>query len=191
MRIIAGIHKGRKISSAAGTDVRPTTGRTREALFSILSSGQFLEDGQSILQDARVLDICCGTGTLGLESLSRGAAHVTFIDRDGENLHAVKTSADAFDELRRVTLVRADVTSLPSCHLPYALVFLDPPYYKGLVLPTLKGLISRHWLIPGAVIVIEMGKKETIAVPEEFTLLDERTYGKTRLMILEWQGAEA
>ncbi len=189
MRIIAGIHKGRTIVAPAGAELRPTTGRTREALFSILSSGQFLEDGKSLLQDARVADICCGTGGLGLEALSRGAAHVTFIDRDGDHLHAVKTSADHFGESTRISLVRADVTAFPACHTPCTVVFLDPPYHKGLVTPALKGLISRRWLAERAVVVVEMGKKEMPDIPEGFIPLDERIYGKTRLLILEWQGA--
>lgn len=185
MRIIAGIHKGRNITSTSGAEMRPTTSRTREALFSILSSGQFLrEEGGSVLQGARIADICCGSGALGLESLSRGAEHVTFVDRDGEHLHAVRTTIDQFGEAHKATFIRADVTALPSCRVPYTLVFLDPPYHKSLIAAALKGLISRNWLAQGAIIIAEMGKNEKLDVPEGLIIQNERIYGKTKIVIL-------
>lgn len=184
MRIIAGIHRGRVITPTNGKEVRPTTGRTREALFSILTSGQFLQDGKSILDGAVVADICCGTGALGLEALSRGAAQVIFIDKDADHLQAVQASANAYGEAANINVIRTDVTFLPYARVPCNVIFLDPPYHKDLLPAALKGLLTRGWLAEGAVVVAEMGKREPFDVPEGLTLLDERIYGKTRVLIL-------
>jgi 16S rRNA (guanine966-N2)-methyltransferase len=186
MRIISGKHRGRNIVSIESKTVRPTTGKTREAVFSILTSGSFLQDGLSILEGATVADLCCGTGALGLEALSRGASMVIFIDNDPAAIDLVKYNLQHFNEAEHAKVLRSDATQLPMAHQQCDVVFIDPPYESGLVSGILKSLATRGWLAQNAVIICEVSKKEDITVPEGYEIVNERLYGKTKLVILEW-----
>ena len=186
MRIIAGKHRGRNIMSVESKNVRPTTGKAREALFSILTSGRFLNDGVSILEDATIVDICCGTGAVGLEALSRGAAKVIFIDKDPIPIQLVKDNLRHFGEEEQAKVLRIDALTLPLAQQRCHVAFIDPPYESGLSSAILKGLATRDWLIDGAVIICEVAKKESITPPEGYEVLSERNYGKTKVVILEY-----
>lgn len=186
MRIIAGKHRGRRIMSLESKTVRPTTGKAREAIFSILTSGNFLHDGISILEDATVIDICCGTGAVGLEALSRGAGKVIFIDSDPTAIDLVKYNLKAFGEDDHAKTLRSDATMLPMAQQRCQVAFVDPPYEKGLAMPILKSLSTRGWLEKGAVIICEMSRREDITLPEGYTELSQRQYGRTKVLILEW-----
>jgi 16S rRNA (guanine966-N2)-methyltransferase len=187
MRIIAGKHRGRNIMSIQSKSVRPTTSKAREALFSILTSGDFLdEEGISILEGATVADICCGTGALGLEALSRGAKKVIFIDNDPASIDLVKYNLRAFGEEANAITLRNDATLLPTSRQLCQVVFIDPPYESGLVAPILKSLAARGWLDENAVIICETGKREEITLPKGYSVRNQRQYGKTKLVILGW-----
>ncbi|SMX30722.1 16S rRNA (guanine(966)-N(2))-methyltransferase RsmD [Actibacterium lipolyticum] len=184
MRIIAGKHRGLTLASVgkgdAGAHLRPTTDRVRESLFNLLLNGGY---GNPVA-DARVLDLFAGTGALGLEALSRGATHVTFVD-DGNKARALiqenirKCRAEGV-----TTLNRRDATRLgENTDTPYDLVFLDPPYGKGLGAKALTAAETGGWLADDALIVWEESTPQD--APAGFTLLDQRKYGDTHISILQ------
>ena len=181
IRIIAGKHRGHALKvPVAG--VRPTGERAREALFNILEHGIDWPG----FAGATVLDVFAGSGACGLEALSRGAAHASFVDIDGAALQAIRRNAGAMGEGRAVTLLKLDATRLQlppaTANAPGIAAFLDPPYESGLATPALHVLAMRHWLAPGAVAVVEVAAREPLALPPEYALLDERVYGAARLV---------
>lgn len=188
MRIVAGRHRGRTLKSPPGPAVRPTSDRTRESVFNILAHGipGFAFEGVS------VADLFCGTGALGLEALSRGAAHATFIDRDAAALKYAKENAARLGEWRNILTLRLDAAQIPppplAAHAPCALAFLDPPYGEGLLVPALQGLAARGWLVEGALVVAEMGAKEPFEPPRGYALLQERIYGAAKVAFLRYAG---
>jgi 16S rRNA (guanine966-N2)-methyltransferase len=191
MRIVGGKHRGRKIAAPPGVDVRPTSDRAREALFNILIHGHLAADGTSPLPGARVLDAFAGSGALGLEALSRGAAHALFIDSDAKACTAIRANAKALGETVNVTVIPGDATKPPPPPgAPCSIVFLDPPYGRDLAAPALAALAARGWIADGAVCVVELAINDGITLPPGFTLIDDRRYGKARLLVVEYQSAE-
>ena len=189
MRIVGGRHRGRRLEAPAGLEVRPTADRTREALFNILDHGRFAaDDGVSPLSGARVLDGFCGSGALGLEALSRGAAHATFMDTSATAVAATRANAARLDEAARTTVLRADPTRPPPAPAPVGVVLLDPPYGSGLGAPALAALAAAGWIARDALCIVEVSAKEPFAPPAGFALLDERRYGKARLTFLRYGG---
>jgi 16S rRNA (guanine966-N2)-methyltransferase len=183
-RIIAGKHRGRPLKVPVTGSVRPTADRVREALFNILAHGIDWPGFDGI----SVLDVFAGSGACGLEALSRGAAHATFIDHDAAALMAIRRNAAAIGEARTVAMLKLDATRLPApagaACAPCAFVFLDPPYESGLATSALRGLEARRWLAPGAIAVVEVAAREPIVIPPGYVLLDERAYGAARLVFL-------
>lgn len=169
-------------------NIRPTSGRTREAIFNILTHGSFGRDGESPLIGKRVVDIFCGTGGLGLEALSRGAEHVTFVDRNGGSLAMARENVELFGETEHSRFVRSDSTQLPPAPAPCTVAFADPPYNKGQAAPALKSLKENGWLEPDAIVVLELHARELVQLPEGYDLLDERIYGNSKVLILKNQG---
>lgn len=178
MRIIAGEHRGRRLEEFEGEAVRPTADRAREALFSILSSRQ-------VLVDAQVLDLFCGTGALGLEALSRGAAHVTFVDNDPVAIALTRKNIATCKAADRTKVIRSDATKLAKSDRQFDLVLLDPPYGKDLILPTVQQLAMGDWLGVGVLIVAEIGRKEDPPELEGFHLADMRRYGAAKFVFYE------
>jgi len=191
MRIVAGKHRGRSIAAPKGLDVRPTSDRAREALFNILEHGHFTANGTSLLIGAHVLDIFAGSGALSLEALSRGAAHVTFIENSATARAALRANARKLGELARVTVVQADATKLPVAGEPCELVLMDPPYRSGLAARALSALAERGWLAKGAICVAEISAAEPFEAPAEFTPLDDRRYGKAKIVFLRYGSPKA
>lgn len=185
MRIIAGKHRGRRIEAPKGKDVRPTSSRTREAIFNIISHGEFSGEDSPLMRGA-VLDLYCGTGAFGLEALSRGAGSVTFVDRNAEVLAIARQNAERFGEHETTRFLRSDSSALPPATSRYALVFLDPPYHSGLVAPTLKSLVMGGWLEENAVVIVEQQEKEKMPPTEGLLPLSERKYGNTRITLLRY-----
>ena len=184
MRIVAGKFRGMPLDAPKSDDIRPTADRVREALFSIIRSRVGTD-----LDGHRVLDLFAGTGAMGLEALSRGAAHVTFMETDRRAVAAIRANVAALREEARTSLREADATRPPAAPpagrtAPCTLVFLDPPYGRGLGAPALTALAARGWIAEDAICVIELEAKEPFAPPEGFTQLDERRYGKARLVFL-------
>lgn len=190
MRVIAGKFKGRNIETLKdhSPTLRPTTGVAREALFNILSHGQFAEDGTNILHGARVLDLYCGSGALAIEAMSRGAGYAVFIDMEKKHLDIARKNIEKLGESENAAFIRADSSNPPPAHVPCNLVFIDPPYNKGLAQITLENLMKGNWLTKDAILVIETAKREDVIVPEGFEELEDRTYGNSRMRIIRWNG---
>lgn len=186
LRIIAGKHRNRRLQMIQSDALRPTSSRTRESIFNILIHGEWSEQA-SVLEGATVLDLYCGTGALGIEALSRGANHAIFIDMDPKHLAITRQNVVHVGELEHATFIRADSSHPPLARTLCDLVFLDPPYGKGLVAVTLQQLVAQKWLADNALVVVEISKHENMAIPPQFEELDKRIYGKTHIVILRFQ----
>ena len=184
MRIVAGRLKGRRLLVPKGRDIRPTADRTRQALFDLLEHGHLRAGGGSAVVDAVVLDAFCGTGALGLEAYSRGAAEVSFMDSSSTSIDCARANARALGVAAHFIL--ADATNPPSARKPAELVFLDAPYDSGLTAPALAALAASGWIAPSAILSVELSGRERqgLAPPNGFAKLDARRHGRARLMLL-------
>lgn len=180
MRIIAGQFRSVALTPVgkgdAGAHLRPTTDRVRESLFNVLTK-------YDLFDGARVLDLFAGTGALGLEALSRGAAHVTFVDNGRAAQKLIAQNIAKLKVQQNTTLMRCDARHLPSQAVPFDLVFLDPPYGKNLGGPVLTAAQAAGWLAPDAFVVWEEAGPMT--APEGFGLQDHRKYGDTHVTLLQ------
>ncbi|MFZ5963062.1 16S rRNA (guanine(966)-N(2))-methyltransferase RsmD [Thalassococcus sp. BH17M4-6] len=184
MRVIAGQFRGRALVSVGkgdpGAHLRPTTDRVRESLFNMLAGGRFGDP----FDGTRVLDLFAGTGALGIEALSRGAAHVTFAD-DGRKAQAlIRRNIALLAATGQTRLLACDATRLPMADAPCDLLFLDPPYGKGLGARALASARAGGWIADGALIVWEESAPQ--AAPAGFDLLEARRYGDTHVTVLEY-----
>ncbi len=184
MRIVGGRHRGRALEGPADLAVRPTSDRARESLFNILEHGKPARGGLSPVRGARVLDAFCGTGALGLEALSRGAVQATFMDQDPGALKIARANAAKLGERDSAAFLLADAAKPPRATEACTLVFLDPPYGKGLADTALAALDAAGWIAAEAIVVIETGTKDDLALPAGFKAVDERRYGKAKLTFL-------
>ncbi len=180
MRIIAGEFRGRALASVgkgdAGAHLRPTTDRVRESLFNVLSH-------QIDFEGLRVLDLFAGTGALGLEALSRGADHATFVDDGRVAQGLIRKNIDLTRSADRTDLIRRDATRLgENPNAPYDLIFLDPPYGKSLGQKALAKAAEAEWIAEGAFIVWE--ENTPMQAPDGFQLLDSRKYGDTHISLM-------
>ncbi len=180
MRIVAGKHRGRPLAAPPGPDIRPTSNRARESLFNILEHGRIAVE----LEDARVLDAFAGTGALGLEALSRGARHATFIENARGARRMLAENIAACGEADRATVIGADATNPPPTDRPVDIAFLDPPYRAGLLEPALVALDRRGWLGETTLIVAEMGSAESFTPPSFLEETDRRKYGAAQILFL-------
>ncbi len=198
MRIVGGRLRGRRLEAPGGVALRPTADRTREALFNILCQGKLDwrpnrpaggdAPGGNPLAGARALDAFAGTGALGLEALSRGAGFVTFMENLAAALDACRRNIDALDQAARAELLRGDVLRPPKAVTPCELVLMDPPYNQDLAPPALAALQRAGWLAPGALATVELMAQEPFTPPAGFETLEERKYGKARLVFLRAPG---
>ncbi len=189
MRIVGGRHRGRRLEAPEGLVVRPTGDRTRESIFNILTQGKLdwrRPDGPSDnpLEGARVLDAFAGTGALGLEALSRGAGEAIFMEEHAAALAVCQRNIRSLGEDARCRALHCDVLRPPRANAPCALVLMDPPYNQGLGPPALSALQAAGWLALGALAVVELMAGEPFESPDGFTILDERKYGKARVVFL-------
>lgn len=183
MRVIAGLHRGLTLADVGKGDpaahLRPTTDRVRESIFNVLTGGRF---GNPV-QDARVLDLFAGTGALGIEALSRGAAHCTFVDQGRVALSLIRDNLKRCRRDGDARVLVADATRLPACDgAPAGLVFLDPPYGRLMGTAALLAAQDGGWISPGAVVVWEEAAPQI--PPAGFTLADQRRYGDTHVTFL-------
>lgn len=184
MRIIAGQFRGRALASVgkgdAGAHLRPTTDRVRESLFNVLTH-------TGAIPEARVLDLFAGTGALGLEALSRGAAHVTFVDDGRVAQSLIRKNIDLTRSAAQTTLVQRDATRLgANPETAYDLIFLDPPYGKALGEKTLITATDGGWIAEDALVVWE--ESQAMPAPKGFALHDQRKYGDTYISLM-WREA--
>jgi 16S rRNA (guanine966-N2)-methyltransferase len=190
VRIIAGRHRGRRLAAPPGDATRPTADRVRQALFDMLRHAPWA--GRHAVEDARVLDAFAGTGALGLEALSRGAAHATFLETDRSALAALRANLVALGEAGRGTVLPADAARPPRAPLPCTLLFLDPPYgEEGLAPRALAALAAAGWVAPGALACLELGAGAAgEAPPPGFAPVAERAHGPARLLVLRAAGPD-
>jgi 16S rRNA (guanine966-N2)-methyltransferase len=184
MRVVGGRLKGRNLASPSSRDIRPTADRLRESVFNIL-----IHAYDNPIEGARVLDLFAGTGALGIEAISRGAAFALFVDNGPEARSLLRNNVEALG-LGGVTKVfRRDATNLGPAHPvePFSLVFLDPPYSKGLADEALASLRDGGWLTTGALLVVEEAKVAAFAVSEGFGELERRAYDDTEFVFLRAQ----
>lgn len=186
MRIVGGASRGLKLADVGAGDpqahLRPTTDRVREAIFNLLINGRVAKSGDPVA-GARVLDLFAGTGALGLEALSRGAARVAFVD-DGTAARALlRRNIELMRAMGTTDVWRRDATNMgPNRGAGYDLVFLDPPYGQGLGEKALASCISGGWLAPQALIVWE--ENTAPLPPDGFEEIDQRRYGDTIITLL-------
>ena len=176
MRIVAGAWRGRTLVAPPGDATRPTADRVRQALFDRLMHAPWA--GRTVIEGARVLDAFAGTGALGLEALSRGAAHAVFIERDRSALATLRANIAACRAEAHCTVLAADALRPPPGVLQ-GLLFLDPPYGAGLVPQAVAALAAARWAGPGTLAVAELGRNDPPPVPD---LLDDRTQGAARVV---------
>ncbi|MFO0412981.1 MAG: 16S rRNA (guanine(966)-N(2))-methyltransferase RsmD [Brevundimonas sp.] len=190
MRIVAGSLKGRSIVTPEGQGTRPTSDRARQAVFNVLEHAAWAEP----LDGMRVMDLYAGSGALGFEAISRGAAFALFVETDEEARGAIRENADAYGVMGRSRVHRRsaiDLGSRPgSDGEAFDLAFLDPPYRKGLGEQTLARLLEGGWLKPGALVVFERGSDEPEIDTPGYQRLDARNYGAARVLFLRAGPAE-
>lgn len=187
MRIIGGANRGLRLTPVGKGDsaahLRPTSDRVRESLFNVLEGGKL---GVSI-EGAHVLDLFAGTGALGLEALSRGATHVTFVESGKTALRLLQSNIEKMRREASVRVLKQDVKRIGrNTGAPVQLVFLDPPYGKGLGDTALHAAVTGGWLADGALVVWE--EQSEVVPPPGFEQREARRYGETWLTFLEFKG---
>jgi 16S rRNA (guanine966-N2)-methyltransferase len=180
MRIVGGKYRGKRLATPIHEGTRPTSDRTREMLFNILLHNPAF--GPSIILDRAVLDVFAGTGALGLEAISRGAKSVLFIENNRATLPSLYANVKTLG-LSPSCVLEKDAQTLGAPPSAFDLIFLDPPYAKNLVQPTLTRLFSQGWIAHGAVVVIEMGKNDSFPMPSFLSPVLERTSGITKIIL--------
>jgi 16S rRNA (guanine966-N2)-methyltransferase len=186
VRITGGRFGGRTLAGPKDLSVRPTSDKVRQAVFNILAHHDF---GPGFaLEGARVIDLFAGTGAMGIEAVSRGAQYCLFVDESAESRALLRTNVEALQLTGISKIWRRDATRLgpmsPGAGGPFELAFLDPPYRKNLLVPSLTSLAEENWLTPNAIVVAESAEDESSPEQNGFTKLDERVYGDTRVTIL-------
>ena len=184
MRIIGGTLKGRTLRAPDGQGTRPTSDRAREALFNILAHA----DWAPALEGARVIDAFAGSGSLGFEALSRGAAFCLFVETEAAARGCIRDNVEAFQLFGNTRVHRRSATDLgpkpAGVGGPFNLVFLDPPYRMGLIPPALDQLATGQWLAPDALVVAETGSDEMELTAPGWDIIDSRVYGAARISFL-------
>jgi 16S rRNA (guanine966-N2)-methyltransferase len=181
MRVVGGRLRGRAIAAPKSKTIRPTADRLRESLFNILT--HTFDDA---VTGARVLDLFAGTGALGIEALSRGAAFVLFVDDGAEARALLRENAATLGLGGTSRIFRRDATKLGEAHpvAPFSLAFLDPPYGHGLATAALASARAGGWLTSDALVAVEEAVKAQFAVPEGFSEIDRRRYDDTEFVFL-------
>ncbi|NGP77592.1 16S rRNA (guanine(966)-N(2))-methyltransferase RsmD [Balneolaceae bacterium YR4-1] len=182
MRIITGTLKGRRINIPKNLDVRPTTDRTKEGLFSTIESWKYI-------RDSRVLDLFAGSGSLGIEAISRGAAEVLFVDQEPRNISHIEKLAQEFEVGDRIRTVTMDVKQfLQGPAVPYDFIFADPPYTYGELNEIVDSIFQNSWLKESGWLILEHNTHYDFR-EHKFSLM-EKEYGKTLISILSPQASK-
>lgn len=179
MRIVGGEFRGRTLAAPQSQSIRPTSDRLRESLFNVLAHGY-----DDPVAGAHVLDLFAGTGALGLEALSRGAAYALLVDEGVEARGLIRRNIEALGLTGRSKLLRRDATRLgPAGTLgPFDLIFADPPYRRGLGELALRAALVGGWLATGALIVLEEAADVEVSTPAGFEQIEHREAGETQLL---------
>ncbi len=185
MRIVGGRWRGRSLATPKSDAIRPTSDRLRESLFNVLQHGY-----DDAVEGARVLDLFAGTGAMGLEALSRGAAFALFVDEGSEARSLIRENVEAFGVGGATRLFRRDATRMgPAApNAPFSLVFCDPPYGRDLAPQALASCAEGGWLAPGALVVVEEAHSTPLTLPAGFTEIERREYGETQVVFGRFAG---
>lgn len=188
MRIVGGAFRGRALVGPRSDDIRPTTDRTRESLFNILSHAH-----PEALDGTRVLDLFAGTGALGIEALSRGCRQALFVENGAEGRGLLRTNIEALGLQGRAKIFRRDATDLGPAGTTEAfdLLFADPPYGRGLGEKALAAAATGGWLVPGALVILEERADVIPAAGRAYEPLDTRTFGETRMHFYRYDPTRA
>jgi len=180
VRIVGGRFGGRALAAPRSGAIRPTSDRLRETIFNILAHGH-----DDPVPGARVLDLFAGTGAMGLEALSRGAAFALFVDDGAQARGLIRENVEALGLAGVTRVFRRDATRMGQAgpNQPFSLVFCDPPYGKDLAGPALRACAEGGWLAPGALVVVEEAQGTQITLPAGFVELDRRDYGETKIAL--------
>mgnify|MGYP000704684156 CR=1 FL=1 len=178
MRIIGGTYRGKKLLSPANDRIRPTTDRMRETLFNILEHGS----GRRI-KNSTVLDLFAGSGALGIEAISRGALHVSFIDHD---IKLITQNLDLLKNAENFRCLKQDLTKFKGLDEKFDIIFIDPPYHKGMIENLLKNLHEFEMISINGIVVIEYSSNEKISLPSNFHEIKTRKMGEATFSILEY-----
>jgi len=179
MRIIGGAHRGRKLLSPADHNIRPTSDRMRESIFNILSHTP------RGLEGANILDVFAGTGAMGLEALSRGAAHSTFFDKSRKSLQLVQKNISLLELEEKATIRCISAPDFPPSKTPYDVIFLDPPYRLSVINDVFSALKNMGYLADHCRIVFEYSSSNTLILPDYLEIIKNKTYGNSHFTILK------
>ncbi|MCX5512454.1 16S rRNA (guanine(966)-N(2))-methyltransferase RsmD [Kaistia algarum] len=187
MRIVGGEFRGRSLASPQSQSIRPTSDRLRESLFNVLAHGY----GDPVA-GARVLDLFAGTGALGLEAMSRGAAFGLFVDEGVEARGLVRRNVEALGLTGRTKLFRRDATKLGPAGTvaPFDIVFADPPYRRGLGELALVSALGGGWMKPGTLVILEEASDTEVSTPNGLELIERREAGETQLLFYRWAAGD-
>ncbi|MCF8473183.1 MAG: 16S rRNA (guanine(966)-N(2))-methyltransferase RsmD [Emcibacter sp.] len=180
MRIIGGEFRGRKLFSPPNEEIRPTTDRMRETIFNILSHST------RGFQNANVLDVFAGTGALGLESLSRGAHHATFFDKNAKSLQLVKKNIALLKLEDKTTLKSVTAPLFPPTKMTYDFIFIDPPYNLNVYSESMSKLENMGYIAQDCVIIIECLTSITIEINNKYSLINKKTFGNSCVFIYKY-----
>lgn len=184
MRITGGTHRSRKLETPKSDAVRPTSDKVRQAIFNMLHS-------RGVVHDAIVIDAFCGTGALGLEALSQGAAYCTFFDKDKKSIALCQANVSALGEGEKSKIMFQDSTKMKPCldsSQAASLVFLDPPYHKNLVPMAIQSMDENNWLSEDCFFVIETAKNEDMS-SNLIQIENEKIYGDTKITLARLNSA--
>jgi len=185
MRIISGKLKGKKLYTKENSSYRPMTGRIKEAVFSILSSGQFLDPdtNKSVLEGAHSIDVFGGTGAITFEGISRGLKRAIIVEKDSASFDSLKKNIKALGLEQQVEALLGDATYLPAAYLNCSIAFIDPPFGKNLVAPSVASLVKRKWLTNDAILIIRTNLNEKFDITEFAQEIFSRKYNNSILSI--------
>lgn len=185
MKIIAGKYKGMTINTSTKYDYRPSTAKLREAIFSILSSGYFIDIQP--LKNAKILDLFAGSAILSFEAMSRGADSALLIDINKAHLNNAVKSANKIGISDKISILCTNALNLPRADCHYDIVFIDPPYYSNIILKCIESLVRNDWLRTGSILVIEMGYKEKTTITKNCSIIKEKIFGNSKLLIVQYE----
>lgn len=176
MRIVGGALRGRPLATPRSDAIRPTSDRTREAVFNVIA-----HNWPDRIEGARVLDLFAGTGALGLEALSRGAAQCLFVEESAEGRGLIRVNIEEFGLQGRAKIFRRDATRLGEAGTiaPFGLVFADPPYGRGLAERALESALAGGWLLGDALVAVEEAAASPFRPVEGLRLVERREWGDT------------
>lgn len=181
MKIIRGEFVRKSLREPASILTRPTSDKVRQAVFNVIEHHTEMAE----LQDSTVLDAFAGTGSLGLEALSRGAKHVCFVDNQKVACRNIQRLLELWGAENRATVLNQDIQTIRTAERPVDFIFCDPPYGKDLVNIGVNHLYHHGWIDPNTTIIAEMYKNDTLQIHPDFTVLQDKKYGDTRVVFFK------